>query len=205
VLDRRGGGLYTREDHTDVVRGQIARSPLGPVELAGATTTMQPNHEQLTLAIDAGYSGTAAASIVGITYRQLDYWARTDLVRPSLVDAAGSGSRRRYSYRELLELRVVKSLLDAGIKLDKVRVAFDYLRTHVTTDIGAAHLVISGNDVVLCDGDQLIDVVRRTGQGVLNVLPIGGVKDELDAKLVAHQPSFDESTPDPATAARAAI
>jgi DNA-binding transcriptional MerR regulator len=163
-------------------------------------------HEQLSLAIDAGYSGTTAASIVGITYRQLDYWARTDLVRPSLVDASGSGSRRRYSYRDLLELRVVKSLLDAGIKLDKVRVAFDYLRTHVSTDIAAAHLVISGSDVVLCDGDQLIDVVRRTGQGVLNVLPLGGVKDELDAQLVGHKHTIDQDLADgQVTTARLAV
>jgi DNA-binding transcriptional MerR regulator len=150
------------------------------------TGTQHPVADAHPEAPEIGFSGTAAASIVGITYRQLDYWARTDLVRPTLVDAAGSGSRRRYSYRDLLELRVVKSLLDAGIKLDKVRVAFEYLRAHVTTDIGAAHLVISGNDVVLCDGDQLIDVVRRTGQGVLNVLPIGGVKSELDADIDAQ-------------------
>jgi len=132
---------------------------------------------------EVGFSGTKAASIVGITYRQLDYWARTDLVRPSLADASGSGSRRQYSYRDLLELRVIKSLLDAGIKLESVRTAFEYLREHVDTDIAAAHLVISGNDVLLCDGDQLIDVMRR-GQGVLNVLAIGGLKVDLDEQLV---------------------
>ena len=75
-----------------------------------------------------GYSGKKAAEIVGITYRQLDYWARTDLVRPSLADANGSGTRRRYSYRDLLELKVVKSLLDAGIRLELVREVFSYLR-----------------------------------------------------------------------------
>jgi DNA-binding transcriptional MerR regulator len=132
---------------------------------------------------DEGYSGTKAATIAGITYRQLDYWARTDLVRPSLTDASGSGSRRRYSYRDLLELRVIKSLLDAGIRLESVRVAFDYLRRHVDADISSAHLVISGDDVLLCDGDELIDVMRR-GQGVLNVLAIGGLKEGLDRSLV---------------------
>ena len=132
---------------------------------------------------EVGFSGTKAASIVGITYRQLDYWARTDLVRPSLTDASGGGSRRQYSYRDLLELRVIKSLLDAGIKLESVRTAFEYLREHVDTDIAAAHLVISGSDVLLCDGDQLIDVMRR-GQGVLNVLAIGGLKVDLDEQLV---------------------
>ena len=132
--------------------------------------------------LETGFSGTRAAKIVGISYRQLDYWARTDLVRPSLSDASGSGSRRAYSYRDLLELRVIKSLLDAGIKLESVRTAFSYLREHVDSDIASAHLVISGGDVILCDGDELVDVMRR-GQGVLNILAISGVKDHLDAQL----------------------
>ena len=131
---------------------------------------------------ESGYSGTHAAKIVGITYRQLDYWARTDLLRPSLTEASGSGSRRRYSYRDLLELRVIKTLLDAGIRLESVREVFSYLRQHVGSDIAAAHIVISGTQVVLCDGDELVDVVRR-GQGVLNVLPLAGVKDDIDAQL----------------------
>jgi DNA-binding transcriptional MerR regulator len=133
---------------------------------------------------ELGFSGTKAANVVGISYRQLDYWARTDLVRPSLLDAAGSGSRRTYSYRDLLELKVIKSLLDAGIKLEAVRDVFSYLREHVTSDIASAHIVISGSNVVLCDGDQLIDLLKK-GQGVLNVLPLAGVKDEIDAQLVS--------------------
>ena len=94
--------------------------------------------------------------------------------------AAAGGS---YSYRDLLELRVIKTLLDAGIRLESVREVFTYLRQHVTSDIASAHIVISGNQVVLCDGDELIDVLRR-GQGVLNVLPLAGVKDDIDAQLV---------------------
>ena len=130
-----------------------------------------------------GYSGTQAAKIVGITYRQLDYWARTDLLRPSLAEAVGSGSRRQYSYRDLLELRMIKTLLDAGIRLESVRQVFSYLRDHVTSDIASAHIVINGSQVMLCDGDELIDVLRR-GQGVLNVLPLAGVKEDIDAQLV---------------------
>ena len=133
---------------------------------------------------ELGFSGTKAASVVGISYRQLDYWARTDLIRPSLTDATGSGSGRTYSYRDLLELRVIKSLLDAGIKLESVRKAFTYLREQADTDIATATLVISGNDVLLCDGEMLIDIVRRGGQGVLNVLAIGSVKTDLDASLL---------------------
>ena len=130
-----------------------------------------------------GFSGTQAAKVVGISYRQLDYWARTDLIRPSLSDAAGSGSRRRYSYKDLLELRVIKTLLDAGIKLESVREVFEYLRQHVKEDIASAHLVINGSSVVLARGDELIDVLNK-GQGVLNVLSLAGVKDEVDAQLV---------------------
>lgn len=131
---------------------------------------------------DAGYSGTKTASIVGITYRQLDYWTRTGLVRPSLGDAAGSGSRREYSYRDLLEIRVIKYLLDGGIKLEAVREVFSYLREHMETDIASAHIVISGSSVVLCEGDQWIDVVKK-GQGVLNVLAVAAVKAEVDLQL----------------------
>jgi DNA-binding transcriptional MerR regulator len=140
-----------------------------------------------------GYSGTRAAKIVGISYRQLDYWARTGLIEPSISPASGSGSRRSYSYRDLLELRVIKSLLDAGIKLESVRQAFEYLRHHVDTDIASAHLVISGSDVVLCAGDELIDVMRSRGQGVLNILDIGGVKTGLDAQLDVAPDGADSS------------
>jgi DNA-binding transcriptional MerR regulator len=137
------------------------------------------DHEQ-------GHSGTQAAQIVGITYRQLDYWARTDLVRPSLADASGSGSRRRYSYRDLLELRMIKNLLDAGIRLETVREVFSNVRAYVGEDITSANLVISGTNVVLCDGEQLVDAVRK-GQGVLNVLPLANVKTEIDEAMAVVQ------------------
>lgn len=138
---------------------------------------------------DKTFSGTQAADIVGISYRQLDYWARTDLVRPAVNDAKGSGTRRHYSYRNLLELRMVKSLLDAGIRLESVRDVFAYLRSHVDEDITSAHLVIEGASVILCHGDELIDVVRR-GQGVLNLLPLAQVKDQVDDKIVALYPDL---------------
>ena len=140
-------------------------------------------------ASDKGFSGKQAAEIVGITYRQLDYWARTDLVRPSLIDAAGSGSRRAYTYRDLLELKVIKNLLDAGIKLESVRTVFEYLRENLGEDVARVNLVISGNRSVLVqDGEDIIDLVRR-GQGVLNILPLGGVKDEVDNAIVELYPN----------------
>ena len=134
--------------------------------------------------LEQGFSGNKTAEIVGITYRQLDYWARTDLVRPSLVDAAGSGTRRRYSYRDLLELKVIKSLLDAGIKLETVREVFAYLRENLGEDVTTANLVIQGNKSVLIQRDEeLIDLVKK-GQGVLNILPLAGVKEEVDARII---------------------
>ena len=134
--------------------------------------------------VEQGFSGKQAAEIVGISYRQLDYWARTDLIRPTLVDAAGSGSRRRYSYRDLLELKVVKNLLDAGIRLESVRDAFTYLREHLGEDVTAVNLVISGRQSVLVrSGEEIIDLLRL-GQGVLNILPLAGVKQEVDAAIL---------------------
>ncbi len=148
---------------------------------------------------EQGFSGTRTAQIVGISYRQLDYWARTNLIRPSLADATGSGSRRRYSYRDLLELKFVKKLLDAGIRLETVREIFTYLRERVDGEVASAHLVISGNQVILCEGSQLVDVVRR-GQGVLNLLSLAGVKQELDRDIVPLH--TDDGVEDPVAAAR---
>lgn len=147
------------------------------------------------MAVESSFSGKRSAEIVGITYRQLDYWARTDLVRPSLADATGSGSRRRYSYRDLLKLKVIKTLLDAGLRLETVREVFTYLEDELGEDIQSANLVVHGSrSVVARSGAELIDLVQK-GQGVLNVLPLAGIKDEVDAGIVALP------TPDQAPAA----
>lgn len=139
-----------------------------------------------------GFSGRRTAEIVGISYRQLDYWARTELVRPSLAEARGSGSRRMYSYRDLLELKVIKTLLDSGIKLELVRRVFTYMRDQLGEDISSANLVINGSTSVLVrSGEELIDVVQH-GQGVLNVLPLAGVKDEIDARILELNPPSSE-------------
>ncbi len=131
-----------------------------------------------------GFSGREASDIVGITYRQLDYWARTDLIRPSLADARGSGSRRRYSYQNLVELKMIKTLLDAGQKLERVREAFQYIR-ELGDDLTSAQLVIAGNSVLLVrEGESLIDVVNKhKGQGVLNLLAMDGVAQEVEAAV----------------------
>src|SRR3990170_5572156 len=136
-----------------------------------------------------GFSGREAADIVGITYSQLDYWARTDLIRPSLADAKGSGSRRRYSYRDLIELKLIKTLLDAGQKLERVRAAFEYLRD-LGDDLASAQLVIAGESVVLVrEGENLIDVVNKyQGQGVLNLLALDGVVEQVEAAILELRP-----------------
>ena len=136
-----------------------------------------------------GYSATRSAEIVGISYRQLDYWARTDLVRPSLADAAGSGSRRLYSYRDLLELKAIKTLLDAGIRLERVRRVFEFLHETLDEDVVQVNLVISGDSVLVRRGeDEIIDLLRK-GQGVLNILPLAGVKEDLDATIIELFPA----------------
>jgi DNA-binding transcriptional MerR regulator len=131
------------------------------------------------------FSGKKTAEVVGITYRQLDYWARTNLVRPSVTDAAGSGSRRTYSYRDLLELKVIKTLLDAGIKLESVRTVFTYLRDQLGEDVASAQLVITSKSAVLVRGDEeLVDLVKQ-GQFVMgSILSLGGVQREVDAAIV---------------------
>ena len=138
--------------------------------------------------MDEGYSGPTVCKIVGISYRQLDYWARTDLIRPSLVDAAGSGTQRRYSHRDLVELKVIKSLLDGGVALKSARRAIEYLRSNLGEDIASANLVLNGASSILAHSDgELIDIVRQ-GQGVLNIVPLGGVVDDIDAAITELRP-----------------
>ncbi len=148
---------------------------------------------------EAGFRGPQVCAIVGITYRQLDYWARTDLLRPSISEARGSGTQRRYSYRDLLELKVIKRLLDAGISLRSARVAIGYLRENLGEDVAAANLVLNGTESVLAaTGEEIVDLLRG-GQGVLNILPLAGVKQELDVAI--H--SFEDATAAKSAAASA--
>lgn len=146
--------------------------------------------------MEEGYRGPQVCAIVGITYRQLDYWARTDLIRPSLADANGSGTQRRYSYSDLLELKVIKSLLDGGVALQSARRAIEYLRDHLGEDLASANLVINGaSSVSVQTGEEIVDLLRH-GQGVLNIVPLSGVKGEVDAALhQLVQPEHADSGP----------
>ena len=142
------------------------------------------------------YSGKKAAEIVGISYRQLDYWARTDLVRPSVADATGSGSRRQYSYRDLLELKVVKSMLDAGIKLESVRAAFDYLRDQLGEDVASARLVIGGGKAILVrDDEELLDVIKSGQLVMTSLLSLDGVQREIESRIVELYPAPTSAAP----------
>lgn len=129
-----------------------------------------------------GWRGPAACTVVGITYRQLDYWARTDLVRPSIATAAGSGSVRLYSFRDLLVLRVVKRLLDAGISLTNIRTAVEALRNRGITDLSGLTLVSDGVGIYECSSaDDVVDLLAG-GQGVFGIAvgaSLPGLREDL--------------------------
>jgi len=131
-----------------------------------------------------GFRGAQVCAVVGITYRQLDYWARTGLLRPSITDASGSGSKRRYSYNDVVELKVIKRLLDAGLKLQQARQAVECLRGDLGVDLASAQLVLAdGRSILATSGGELVDLLAG-GQGVFNVLPLSGVVSELEAAIV---------------------
>ncbi|MBN9606728.1 MAG: MerR family transcriptional regulator [Actinomycetales bacterium] len=130
-----------------------------------------------------GYRGTVAARAAGISYRQLDYWARTQLVEPTVREAAGSGSQRLYGFRDILVLKLVKRLLDTGISLQQIRVAVDQLRAAGITDLAQTTLMSDGASVYLCTSDdEVIDLVSR-GQGVFGIA-VGKVWREVESSLV---------------------
>jgi DNA-binding transcriptional MerR regulator len=131
-----------------------------------------------------GFRGAQVCSLVGITYRQLDYWARTGLLRPSITDATGSGSQRRYSYGDVLELKVIKRLLDAGLKLQQARQAVECLRGDLGADLASSQLVLVGSRSVLAQSDGEVVDLLAGGQGVFNILPLSGVVSELEAAIV---------------------
>jgi DNA-binding transcriptional MerR regulator len=132
-----------------------------------------------------GYSGPQVCRLVGITYRQLDYWARTGLSTPTLATARGSGSKRRYDYTDVLELKVIKSLLDAGVSLRRARRAVDCLRAGLGQDLASTSLVLTPDGSVLAHSDGEIVDLLRGGQGVFNIVPLGSVIDDLAAEIVA--------------------
>lgn len=139
----------------------------------------------------AGYRGAVAARAAGISYRQLDYWARTELVEPTVRGAAGSGSQRLYGFRDILVLKLVKRLLDTGISLQQIRTAVNQLREAGVSDLAQTTLMSDGASVYLCTSDdEVIDLVSR-GQGVFGIA-VGKVLREVETSLV----ELDSQQPD---------
>jgi len=140
-----------------------------------------------TLPDDLGYRGPTACSAAGITYRQLDYWARTGLVEPTVRSATGSGTQRLYGFRDILLLKVIKRLLDAGVSLQQIRTAVAHLRARGTDDLTRVTLMSDGASVYECtSNDEVIDLLQG-GQGVFGIA-IGGVWREIEGSL-AELPS----------------
>jgi DNA-binding transcriptional MerR regulator len=166
-----------------VSRGETAASP-------ARTDSGRPRAEQQLLfgeevtgqPEDRGYRGPIACTAVGISYRQLDYWARTGLVEPSIRAATGSGSQRLYSFRDILVLKVVKRLLDTGISLQQIRTAVTHLRERGTANLAAITLMSDGVSVYeFTSPDEVVDLLQG-GQGVF-AIALGRIWQEVDADL----------------------
>ena len=133
---------------------------------------------------EIGYRGATACVAAGITYRQLDYWARTGLVEPSIKGAAGSGSQRLYGFRDILVLKIVKRLLDTGVSLQNIRTAVDHLRSRGVSDLESMTLMSDGSSIYECSSaDQIVDLLQG-GQGVFGIA-ISKVWTEVEGSL-AH-------------------
>ncbi|MFS0885367.1 MerR family transcriptional regulator [Aeromicrobium sp. 179-A 4D2 NHS] len=131
---------------------------------------------------DMGFRGPTACNAAGITYRQLDYWARTKLVEPTVRSATGSGTARLYSFKDILLLKIIKRLLDAGVSLQQIRTAIDHLRERGTEDLTQVTLMSDGASVYECrSANEVIDLLQG-GQGVFGIA-IGGVWKEIEGTL----------------------
>lgn len=133
-----------------------------------------------------GYRAPQVCNLVGITYRQLDYWARTGLIVPSLARAHGSGSQRLYSFTDVVQLKVIKNLLDAGMSLKKIRSAVEILRAEMDSDqpLADVTLLSDGQTIYAAHSDQEVVDVLRKGQGVFSIA-IGPVQDQVEGAI--HQ------------------
>jgi DNA-binding transcriptional MerR regulator len=142
---------------------------------------------------DVGYRGPTACNAAGITYRQLDYWARTELVVPSVRSAHGSGSQRLYSFRDICVLKIVKRLLDTGISLQQIRAAVTHLRDRGTEDLARLTLMSDGVTVYECTSNEEVVDLLAGGQGVFGIA-LGRIWQEVDGTL-AELPAERASRP----------
>lgn len=131
---------------------------------------------------EIGYRGATACSAADISYRQLDYWARTQLVEPSIQGATGSGSQRLYSFKDILVLKIVKRLLDTGVSLQNIRTAVEHLRSRGVTELESITLMSDGASIYECaSADDIIDLLQG-GQGVFGIA-ISKVWNEVEGSL----------------------
>ena len=138
---------------------------------------MKENHD-----LELGYRGASACAAAGISYRQLDYWARTGLVEPSIRPAGGSGSTRLYGFRDILVLKIVKRLLDAGVSLQNIRTAVNHLRERGVTELERITLMSDGASIYECaSADEIVDLLAG-GQGVFGIA-VGKVWHEVEGSL----------------------
>jgi DNA-binding transcriptional MerR regulator len=146
-----------------------------------------------------GYRGPVACAAAGITYRQLDYWARTGLVEPTVRPATGSGSQRLYGFRDILVLKVVKRLLDTGISLQQIRAAVEHLRAQGTSDLAQVTLMSDGVSVYECTSpDEVVDLLAG-GQGVFGIA-LGRIWREVEGTLAELPAEHAEADDEPAPA-----
>ena len=152
--------------------------PRGSLNLQGSLFDDLPADERPGAYVeDIGYRGPTACNAAGITYRQLDYWARTGLVEPTVREASGSGSQRLYSFRDILVLRVVKKLLDAGVSLPNIRTAIGTLRNRGAEDLAQITLISDGTTVYECTStDEMVDLLQG-GQAVFAIAVGRQVRD----------------------------
>jgi len=146
---------------------------------------------------NVGYRGPTACAAAGITYRQLDYWARTDLVVPSVRSAAGSGSQRLYSFKDILVLKVVKRLLDTGVSLQNIRSAVDHLRARGVDDLARITLLSDGTTVYECTSSEEVVDLLRGGQGVFGIAVSGALRELIGslAQLPSERADSADATP----------
>ena len=145
---------------------------------------------------DDGFRGPQACAIVGISYRQLDYWARTGLVRPELKEAQGSGTQRLYSFTDLVQLRIIKSLLDAGVALPKIRKAIRFVVDELRTPLEHVTLMSDGKNIFAATSEnEIIDLLRR-GQGVFGIA-LKGVFDDLRGAIGRVTPAERPAAAEP--------
>ena len=131
-----------------------------------------------------GYRAPQVCTLVGISYRQLDYWARTGLITPSVQEASGSGSQRLYSFGDVVQLKVVKRLLDAGMSLKKIRKAMEILSVELASESPLTDVTLLSDGITIYaahSASEVVDVFKG-GQGVFGIA-VGPVQDELVGEI----------------------